>query len=86
MNNRLSQADRRNFLKCTLVLSAISVTSIAGLSVPVISFSASLAREERDKMTPDAVIEHFRQGNLRFRENRLTNHDYIVQKRSAASG
>ncbi|ELO32045.1 carbonic anhydrase, partial [Salmonella enterica subsp. enterica serovar Enteritidis str. 648903 1-6] len=28
-------------------------------------------------MTPDAVIEHFKQGNLRFRENRPAKHDYL---------
>lgn len=84
--NRLNQATRRNFIKRSLVLSAISVTGIAGFSVPAISFSASLTREERNKMTPDAVIEHFRQGNLRFRTNNPVSHDYLAQKRSSASG
>ena len=37
-------------------------------------------------MTPDAVIEQFKQGNLRFRENRLTKHDFTAQKRSSAAG
>jgi len=37
-------------------------------------------------MTPDAVIEHFKQGNLRFRENRPLKHDYLQQKRSSLAG
>ncbi len=37
-------------------------------------------------MTPDAVIEQFKQGNLRFRENRLIKHDFTAQKRSSAAG
>ena len=36
-------------------------------------------------MTPDAVIEQFKQGNLRFRENRPIKHDFIAQKRSSAA-
>lgn len=83
MNLSLS---RRNILKKTFALSALSVTGVAGLAVPSVSFAASLTKDERDKMTPDAVIEHFRQGNLRFRENRPLKHDYLAQKRSSASG
>lgn len=37
-------------------------------------------------MTPDAVIEHFKQGNLRFRENRPVMHDYLAQKRNSIAG
>ncbi len=37
-------------------------------------------------MTPDAVIEHFKQGNLRFRENRPAKHDYLAQKRNSLTG
>nr|WP_258168919.1 carbonic anhydrase [Salmonella enterica] len=37
-------------------------------------------------MTPDAVIEHFKQGNLRFRENRPAKHDYLAQKRNSIAG
>lgn len=77
---------RRNVLKKTFALSALSVTGVAGLAVPSVAFAASLSKAERDNMTPDAVIEHFRQGNLRFRENRPLKHDYLAQKRSSASG
>lgn len=82
----LQQPARRQLLKPTLALSALAVSGMAGLSVPTISFAASLTKQERDRMTPDKVIEHFKQGNLRFRKNRPARHDYIAQKRSSAAG
>jgi carbonic anhydrase len=85
-NSSIQQPSRRKVLKQTLALSALTVTGVAGLSIPTISFAASLTKEERDRMTPDTVIEHFKQGNLRFQENRPARHDYLAQKRSSASG
>jgi len=84
--NQPALPSRRVILKQVLAVSALSVTGMAALSVPSISFAASLSKEERDGMTPDAVIEHFKQGNLRFRENRLAKHDYLAQKRSSIAG
>ncbi|MEK0248815.1 carbonic anhydrase [Enterobacter sp. 10-1] len=84
--NQQAEPSRRTILKQTLALSALSITGLAALSVPTISFAASLSKEERDGMTPDAVIEHFKQGNLRFRENRPLKHDYLQQKRSSLAG
>lgn len=80
------QASRRDVLKKTLALSTLTATGAAGLSMSNVSYAASLTKSERDKMTPDAVIEQFKQGNLRFRENRLTKHDFTAQKRSSAAG
>ncbi|MEF3102742.1 carbonic anhydrase family protein [Raoultella terrigena] len=84
--NQQAEPSRRTILKQTLALSALSITGLAALSVPTISFAASLSKEERDGMTPDGVIEHFKQGNLRFRENRPLKHDYLQQKRSSLAG
>lgn len=85
-HHQLPQLSRRSILKQTLAVSALSVTGLAALTVPSISFAASLSKEERDSMTPQAVIEHFKQGNLRFRENRLAKHDYLAQKRNSITG
>lgn len=85
-DNQPTQLSRRSILKQSFAISALSVTGLAALSVPSISFAASLSKEERDGMTPDAVIEHFRQGNLRFRENRPARHDYLAQKRKSIAG
>lgn len=85
-NNQPTQPSRRAILKQTLAVSALSVTGLTALSIPSVSFAASLSKEERDGMTPQAVIEHFKQGNLRFRENRLVKHDYLAQKRNSIAG
>jgi len=77
---------RRAILKQTLAVSVLSITGLSVASVPAITFAASLSKEERDGMTPDAVIEHFKEGNLRFRENRPAKHDYLEQKRSSLGG
>lgn len=84
--NQPTQPSRRAILKKTLAISALSVTGVAALSVPSVSFAASLSKEDRDAMSPDAVIEHFKQGNLRFRENRPVKHDYLAQKRNSIEG
>nr|WP_024965933.1 carbonic anhydrase [Pantoea sp. IMH] len=84
--NSPAKPSRRKILKQTLAISALSVTGLTTLSVPTISFAASLSKEERDGMTPDAVIERFKQGNLRFRENRPVKHDFLEQKRSSVAG
>lgn len=81
-----AQPSRRAILKKALAISALSVSGVAALSVPSIAFAASLSKEKRDAMTPDDVIEHFRQGNLRFRSNRPIKHDYLAQKQSSIAG
>lgn len=83
---KLTQLSRRTILKKTFAVSALSLTGLASVSVPSISFAASLSKEERDGMTPQTVIEHFKQGNLRFRENRPAKHDYLAQKRNSITG
>ncbi|EDV6016273.1 carbonic anhydrase, partial [Salmonella enterica subsp. enterica serovar Enteritidis] len=44
--NQPAQPSRRAILKQTLAVSALSVTGLAALSVPTISFAASLSKEE----------------------------------------
>lgn len=77
---------RRMLLKRGAALSALSFTGIAGLSVPSVSFAAALSKEKRDKMTADEVIESLKSGNLRFREGKMLQHDYLAQKRASQKG
>ena len=78
-------ARRRMFTKM-LAISAVASPAMIGLSVPTVSFAASLSQAQRDQMTPDDVIDRFRAGNLRFRENRSAKHDYLAQKRASSAG
>ncbi|MBN0336005.1 hypothetical protein JTM71_35100, partial [Pseudomonas aeruginosa] len=73
-------------LKRGAALSTLAITGVAGLTVPSVSFAAALSKEERDKMTPDEVIESLKSGNLRFREGKMQQHDYLAQKRASQKG
>jgi carbonic anhydrase len=53
---------------------------------PQIAAANALTREERDRTTPDRIVEVMKEGNQRFREGRMTQHDYVAQKRETASG
>lgn len=89
MNNSNPQLPfRRMLLKRAAALSALTITGIgmAGLTVPSVSFAAALSKEERDKMTPDEVIQSLKSGNLRFRKGKMQQHDYLAQKRASQEG
>ncbi|MBH3259837.1 carbonic anhydrase [Serratia marcescens] len=77
---------RRLILKQAFAISSLSVAGLTTLSLPSVTFAASLSKKERDGMTPEVVIEHFKRGNLRFRENRPEGHDYLAQKRGSLAG
>jgi carbonic anhydrase len=47
---------------------------------------AALSQEQRDQMTPDAVIEMLKAGNERFRTRTMQPHDYLAQKQQTAAG
>lgn len=77
---------RRNVLKAALSLTALGVIGGAGLGLPQISYAAALTREERDKLTPDQILEGLEQGNKRFVSGKMQQHDFLAQKRSTVEG
>ncbi len=77
---------RRKVLKAALGITAASVIGGIGLGLPQVSYAASLTREERDKLTPEQVVEGLKQGNTRFVSGKMQQHDYLAQKRSSADG
>jgi carbonic anhydrase len=50
------------------------------------STSASLTKEQRDRMTPLQVIDELKKGNERFRTGKMVPRDYLAEKRSSAPG
>ena len=76
--------ERRAVLK---LLTGVAVAAgAAGIGPPQVTSAAALTKEERDKLTPDAVIGLLEQGNERFRTGKTQPHDYLSQKRATAGG
>jgi carbonic anhydrase len=46
----------------------------------------ALTREQRDKMTPQQIIEVMKQGNARFRRGERKNRDYLREQQASAAG
>ena len=46
----------------------------------------ALTKEARDRMTPDQIIEKWKEGNLRFREGRKIQRNFLAEAKATASG
>ena len=77
---------RRRFLKSSVGFAAMGILGGYTLGAPNVSFAAAMSKEDRDKLTPDQIIEMMKQGNERFRAGKMQPHDYLEQKRTSAAG
>ena len=76
---------RRSFLRTAL--GTCVITPVMALPMQFgTKESGSLTKEQRDRMTPEQVIEELKKGNERFRAGKTVAHDYLAQKRSTAAG
>ena len=66
----------------------LGMASVGGLSWlgSDAAYAQALTREERDKLTADAVIEAMKAGNERFRSGKPQAHNYLAQKQATAAG
>ncbi|MFM0260270.1 carbonic anhydrase family protein [Paraburkholderia sediminicola] len=79
-----SNVGRRAVLKTALSVAAAGLAgSMGGVES---AYAEALSKSERDKLTPDQIIENFKQGNRRFRSGKMLAHDYLAQKRATAGG
>jgi carbonic anhydrase len=78
----IAQTSRRTALRLMLG----TPLAFAAVGGPDLASAASFTKEERDKLTPDQVIEMFKRGNERFRTGKMQAHDYLEQKRATAGG
>jgi carbonic anhydrase len=74
---------RRTLLKTSLGLAAIG-GGLPLLMLPPVAYA--LTREERDALTPDRIVQIMKEGNKRFREGKMKQHDYVAQTRATAAG
>jgi carbonic anhydrase len=82
--NSITCRHRRTALR--LLLAAPLAFAGVGFGAPNAARAAALTKEERDKLTPDQVIEMLASGNERFRAGKMQAHDYLAQKRATAGG
>ena len=81
----IQDGGRRALLKSMAGITALSAIGVPALGLPGTE-SDALSKEERDKLTPDQIIEAMKRGNERFRTGKMNAHDYLAQKRAAAAG
>ena len=75
--------DRRAFCKAAGIATAFGVVEASFGSVLA---HADLTREQRDKMTPDEVIQQMKAGNERFRSGKPQHRDLMSEARATAPG
>jgi carbonic anhydrase len=83
LNDGKKRFDRRAFCKAACVATAVGVVEASlgsGLA------RADLTKEQRDKMTPDEVIQHMKAGNERFRSGKPQHRDLMSEARATAKG
>lgn len=79
--------NRRTVLKSALSLAGVgALGGLAVLRSENLAYAAAMTRDERDRLTPDQVLEMMKQGNERFRTGKMHSHDYLAQKRATAGG
>lgn len=66
-------------------MAAAAVASVGGDPGAVV-FADALTKEQRDKLTPEQVIELMKTGNQRFLRGERTTHDYLAQQRASPRG
>ena len=82
MESREGIVDRRAFLRTAGVAGALA---LAGSAVaPGIAWGAALTRAERDRLTPDDIIQLMKNGNARFRRGQRPSQDFLAQQRASA--
>jgi carbonic anhydrase len=85
MANRITT--RRGLLEQGVKMAAAGALCslcVAGVTTP--TFAAALTKEQRDKLTPEQVLQSLADGNERFRTGQMHGHDYIAQKRATRGG
>jgi len=79
-----SLANRRRFLRTLGIAAAATTLGIAPSDRR--AYAAALTKAQRDKLTPDEIVELMKKGNERFRLGKESPHDYLAQQRASAKG
>lgn len=75
---------RRSFLKSAGI--ATATTALGMASAWHLAYGAALTKVQREKLTPDDIIDLMKKGNQRFRLGKESPHDYLAQQKASAKG
>ncbi|MBP0594999.1 carbonic anhydrase [Paraburkholderia sp. LEh10] len=77
-----NHAGRRRFLKLT------GTAALAGLAQGVLvpARADALTKEQRDRLTPQQIVEEMKRGNARFQKGERKPRNYLREQRASASG
>jgi carbonic anhydrase len=75
---------RRSFLSASGAITAMAFLGTGTLSG--IAYADALTKAQRDKLTPDEILEHMKKGNKRFYTGQPMDHDFLAQQRTSAAG
>lgn len=77
---------RRGLLKSAMSIGALGAIGAPLLAMPRLSYAVAMSKEQRDRLTPEQILEAMQAGNERFRTGKPSPHDYRAQKRVTAAG
>ena len=61
--------------------------TVAGTaSISGIAYADAMTKAQRDKLSPDQILELMKKGNKRFSGGKREDHNYLAQQRATASG
>ncbi|MCA6119426.1 carbonic anhydrase [Bradyrhizobium sp. WSM 1738] len=75
---------RRNFLNMAGSASALGLAGAGGFLAP--AYADALSKAQRDRMTPDQIIQVMKNGNQRFRRGERKERNYLREQKASASG
>ena len=84
-SRELRQLNWRYFLKSSTLISALGVLN-AGLFTHSVFAEEALTEEERNKMSPDDVLNVAKAGNERFQSGKHASRDDLKDQKATASG
>ena len=81
--NPAGRFDRRCFFKTAGMATAVGLVEA---SIGTVLANADFTKEQRDKMTPDEVIQQMKGGNERFRAGTPRHRDLMSEAKATAKG
>jgi carbonic anhydrase len=67
-------------------LTGAAATLLGGGMYANMAHAVALSREQRDRLTPDEILQLMKDGNQRFRKGRRETRDFLAQQRKTGKG